>query len=174
VPYIPSLANQLQRVFRKNDCQLFFRAGQKLSNILCGKNKTHPPKDEKKGIYKLTCSCSATASYVGETRVNIKTRIKQHQDGIRTYDPNNQNQTNISGITRHASSCTNGSVNWDEPEILATFQDKDKSKLQKNLFVRESLEIRNQCTGPGQGLNDDYSKYVKTNAWGPLFNKMRK
>jgi hypothetical protein len=100
--------------------------------------------------------------------------MKQHQDGIRTYNPDDQNSTNISGITKHASSCTTGTINWDNPKILATFQDKDKGKLQKNLFIRESLEIRNQCTGPNRGLNDDFSKYVRTNAWGPLFEKMKK
>jgi replication-associated recombination protein RarA len=58
-------------------------------------------------------------------------------------------------------------------DVLATFQDKNKFKMQKNLFVRESLEIRRQNTGPGKGLNDDYSSYVKTYAWGPLFKKLR-
>jgi hypothetical protein len=176
MPYIPSLANQLQRIFRKNDCKLFFRSGPKLTNILCSGNKTQPPKLDKKGIYKLSCSCSPNASYVGETRVSIKTRVKQHKDGINTYDPDDSNAANqnVSGITRHASQCINGVIKWEEPEILATFQEKNKTKLQKDLFIRESLEIRYQNTGPGVGLNDDLSKYVKTHAWGPLFVKLRK
>jgi hypothetical protein len=100
--------------------------------------------------------------------------MKQHQDGIATVDPQNVNQPNVSGITRHASQCNTGTINWDDPEILCTFQDKNKAKLQKNLFVQESLQIRLQGTGPGSGLNDDFSKYVKTHAWGPLFTKLRK
>jgi hypothetical protein len=140
------------------------------------KNKTHPPKTDRKGVYKLSCSCSPSASYVGETRVSIKTRMRQHQDGIASYDPTmpvTDGATNVSGITKHASQCKNGTVDWENPEVLATFQDKNKFKMQKNLFVRESLEIRKQNTGPGKGLNDDYSSYVKTHAWGPLFKKLR-
>ena len=98
--------------------------------------------------------------------------MKQHKDGVASYDPGTPD-INVSGITKHASECTAGTVDWENPEILATFQEKEKSKLQKNLFIRESLEIRKQKTGPGMGLNDDYSKYVKTHAWGPVLNKLR-
>jgi hypothetical protein len=141
---------------------------------LCAANKTHPAKTDRKGIYKLTCSCSPSASYVGGTRVQIGTRVKQHKDGVAAYrnDPSaGDANPNVSGITKHASTCNNGTINWDEPVVLRNFQDKDNSKLQKNLFIRESLEIRKQNTGPG--LNDDFSKYVKTAAWGPVFNKLR-
>jgi hypothetical protein len=174
MPYIPSIANQLQRIFRKNDCKLFFRSGPKLGDILCKVNKTHPPPTDRKGVYKISCSCSTQASYVGETRVAIMTRMKQHRDGIASYNPQSSSSINVSGITKHASECRTGTINWDEPEVLATFQDKEKGKLQKNLFIRESLEIRKQETGPGKGLNDDFSKYVKTHAWGPILSKLRK
>jgi hypothetical protein len=174
VPYIPCLSKQLQRVFQKNDCQVFFRSGTSLKNLLCGANKTQPPKLERKGIYKLSCNCSPTASYVGETRVSFRTRVKQHKDGVANFNPETSNLANVSGITRHAAQCPNGKINWEDPEILATFQNKKKTKLQKDLFVRESLEIRHQKTGPARGLNDDFGKCVKTNAWGPLLEKIKR
>ena len=48
--YYPSLAKSLARVFTKADVQIAFRPAQKLGNILCRENKTHPSKLDLKGI----------------------------------------------------------------------------------------------------------------------------
>ena len=42
----------------------------------------------------------------------------------------------------HAHQCNHGQINWDKPEIIATFSQKNKNTLQKNLLVREKLEIK--------------------------------
>ena len=89
---------------------------------------------EQKGIYKISCSCSPNAAYVGETHVCFKTRMKQHRDGVASYDPARPNAANVSGITKHYSECASGTVDWEQPEILATFQEKNKNKLKKNLI----------------------------------------
>ena len=102
--------------------------------------------------------------------MSIEKRMKQHQEDISTYKP--ETAANVSGITRHAAECPVNDINWDNPTIYATFQNKNKRALQKDLFVRESLEIRHNESGPGKGLNDDYSSYVKTNAWAPLLKKI--
>ena len=70
------------------------------------------------------------------------------------FDQGGTKPNGISGISKHARHCREGSVNWDEPEIIATFNDKNKKALQQNLLIRESLEIRRQKTSTGQGLND--------------------
>ena len=75
-----------------------------------------------------------------------------------------------SGLSKHARHCTSGTIPWPEPKILATFNDKKKGALQKNLLIRESLEIRRQKTSTGDGLNDPQLS-VKTNAWDPLLQK---
>ena len=98
--------------------------------------------------------------------------MKQHQDDIQSYDPTLPSSANVSGITKHAAECPNNNINWDTPEILASFSNKNKSLLQKDLFIRESLEIRHHETGPRKGLNNDFSQYVKTNAWDPLLKKI--
>jgi hypothetical protein len=107
---------------------LFFKSGPKLGNLLCKNNKTRSAKiDQKEFIRKLSCSCSPNASYVGETHVSIRTRMKQHRDVVHSYNPDSPNAVNVSGITKHAHQCTSGTVNWTEPEILSTFQGKEKA-----------------------------------------------
>ena len=125
-----------------------------------------------KGIYKQSCSCSSDAVYIGETRVKISTRQKQHRDDVTSYESNPS--VNVSGLTKHAAECTDGKIDWENPTVLATFQDKKKTVLQQNLFIRESLEIRRHDaarTGLNE-RNDETSKFVKTTAWGPLLKKI--
>jgi len=63
-------------------------------------------------------------------------------------------------------------VSWEEPKVLSFFNDKNKNNLQKNLSIRESLEIRCQKTSTGDGLNDPQLA-VKSNAWDPILVKMK-
>ena len=63
-----------------------------------------------------------------------------------------------------------GDRDRDNPEILATFNDKPKNTLQYNCLVRESLEIRRLKTSRS-GLNDP-QLCVKTNAWDPILQRL--
>ena len=106
------------------------------------------------------------------THCKISKRQKQHRDDVTAYRENPD--MNVSGLTKHAAECNNGSIDWEKPKVLATFQDKKKTNLQQNLFIRESLEIRRHDaarTGLNE-RNDETSKFVKTTAWGPLLKKI--
>ena len=124
---------------------------------------------DKKGIYQLSCSCNDKAKYIGQTRVSFRTRMGQHLDDVTSSKP----EANISGISKHARNCPDGVINWEEPEIVATYSDKSKKSLQKNLLIRESLEIRRHKTSHGQGLNDP-QLCVRSNAWNPILQKIEK
>ena len=102
------------------------------------------------------------------TRVSFRTRMKQHADDVSS----NKLDANISGISKHARHCTEGTVNWDKPKILAVFSDKKKTTLQQNLLTRESLEIKQKNTTYGKGLNDP-QLYVRSNAWNPILQKLK-
>ena len=143
------------------------KPGPKLGDILCSANRTRPPPVEKKGVYEQSCSCSPNAKYIGQTRVNFKTRMAQHQSDVTS----NKLDENISGISKHARQCDRGSISWDEPKILSCFNDKNKKNLQRNLLICESLEIRRQKTSSGDGLNDPQLA-VKSNAWDPILVKL--
>ena len=90
----------------------------------------------------------------------------QHASDVTSNKPD----ANISGISKHARECS-GSIKWEEPRIIATFSDKNKGTLQRNLLIRESLEIRRHGTATGLGLNDPQLA-VKSRAWDPLLKKL--
>ena len=127
-----------------------------------------PPPIDKKGIYQQTCSCDPESTYIGQTRVSFKTHMSQHASDVTST----KLDENISGISKHARHCTTGNINWSEPKIIATYNDRTKSALQKNLLVRESLEIRRHGTTTGKGLNDP-QLCVKSNAWDPILKKLK-
>ena len=108
--YVPSLGNKLKRVFSKQNCQLFFKSGPKLGNLLSRSNKTQPPLLDKKGVYMHSCSCTSSGivpKYVGQTGVSFNARDKQHK-----YDVSSS-KANVSGISEHARMCQHGTVAWD-------------------------------------------------------------
>ena len=167
IPYVPSINRLLKRAFLSYGVDYHSKPGPKLGNLLCGPNKTRHPPLTQKGVYQLTCSCNPERKYVGQTRVSFRTRMSQHQKDVSS----SKSEQNISGISKHARECTSGDINWEEPEIVATFNDKKKTSLQQNLLIRESLEIRKQKTTRGLGLNDP-QLCVRTNAWDPILNKL--
>ena len=160
--------NKLKRE-RERSLDFHSKPGPKLGNVLCSNNKTRPPKYDQKGVYQLTCSCDPSAKYIGQTRVNFKTRMKQHHNDVTSQ----KHDENISGISKHARHCNNGTITWEEPQILSTFNEKNKRALQQNLLIRESLEIRKEGTSSQLGLNDP-QLCVRSNAWDPLLQKLKK
>ena len=114
----------------------FIRSKTGTYPMLTKQNKTR--KSRQKEVYQLKCFCDNNKSYNCQTRVCIRTRIKQNKSDICSKKP----ESTISGISKHARQCNHGQLNWDEPEIIATFSQKNIN-IKKNLLVRESLEIKN-------------------------------
>ena len=168
IPYIAAIDKKLKRAFLSNDVDYHSRPGPKLGDILCKANKTPTPPMELCGVYEQQCDCCPTAKYIGQTRVNFGTCMEQHRNDVFSNEPDKNN----SGISKHARHCTSGTINWDEPKILATFNDKSKKALQQNCLLRENLEIRRQKTAMGQGLNDP-QLFAKSNAWDPLLRELK-
>jgi hypothetical protein len=104
---------------------------------------------------------------VGETRVKVFSRLQQHKTAGEKGDADH------SGVSMHMTACP-GPIKWDDVEVLATLQHKNKLTLQRQLSIREALEIRRQGAEPNKGLNKDFGSYVKTKAWDPVFKKIGK
>ena len=64
--------------------------------------------------------------------------MKQHRSDVESKKADSE----LSGISKHARYCTHGKINWKTSEILEIEKEKNKFSLQKNLLVRESLEIK--------------------------------
>ena len=166
IPYIPGgTFHEIRRALNEAGVNTCATAGQKLGQVLCGKNKTHPDQKQKKGIYQLTCTCNDKNTYVGQTIRSIGKRCLEHKKA------SEKGNWQHSGISQHKETC-NQPVDWENPIVLKTMSGKNKKSLAYSLKVREALEIKRQNSGPGQGLNEDFGAYVKTTQWNPVFHTM--
>ena len=69
-----------QKAFTDNHVAFHTHSSTKLESILCHKQKKE--KMARKGVYSLNCSCDPKKVYIGQTRVNIATRMKQHKADV--------------------------------------------------------------------------------------------
>ena len=99
--------------------------------------------------------------------VNIATRMFQHKKDV---EPTKQNE-NISGIFKHARICSTGTICWESPTIIKTYNERNKKKLQSDLLIRESLEKKNNSIRKGY---NDPQLTVKSSAWDPLMKRIQK
>ena len=167
IPYIPGgLSNKIQRICHKAGCNVAFKPGAKLQNVLCSKNKWKPPPNEQKGVYCFECPNSGK-KYIGKTRRKIVTRALEHKKAAE------KGQWQHSGLTAHREHC-NAPIDWENPRILATMQSKNQKSLDFDLQIREALEIMRHDCGPGKGLNEDNGNYVKTDIWRPVFHRINR
>jgi len=73
-------------------------------------------------VYKLACTCGS--NYIGQTRRNLITRIKEHK-----FDQRSE-------VCKHLSANPTHHFNFKQPEILGSIVD------QKELYLLESLLIQ--------------------------------
>ena len=165
IQYIPEIAHQIKNTLTKAGINTTFTSGTSLKNLLCGKNKTHAPKEKRKGIYKYTCTCSDKAVYIGQTNRSYQARWKEHGKAVE------KEHWRYSGISQHLHHCSEP-YNEENFEPLHIMQDKKKRRLGYNLRMREAFEIRRHDTGPGKGLNEDNGAYLKTDIWDPVLKSL--
>ena len=151
----------MRKEFKKAGYKVVFKSGNNLNTIITSKNKTKLPRNSYPGVYKIPCEKHPENPYVGETKLQIRTRNKQHHDYAR------REKWDMSGAALHSKVCDG--LRWDQTETV---------KIEKNRFdrrVREALEIQyNKCGPKNGGMNLDIGQYVKTQFWTPLFSYLRK
>ena len=113
----------------------------------------------------MDCPCDSKSTYIGQTCRSIDTRIKEHRKAVE------KEKWPHSGLSQHKEFCKED-IDWENPTVVATMNNKNKKKLTYDLKIREALEIKRHDSGPGHGLNEDYGAYVKTGAWNPVFHQM--
>ena len=152
IPWIPQLGPRLRNIYKRYGIKTVFSSPPNLRTILCSKNKCRLPRNSHPGVYKLDCSCGA--SYIGETKKRVSTRISEHQ-----RDVFNGNWA-PTGVTEHSQTC-HGQFNWSDNVTLAVETDYRRRK------IREALEIRRHKST----LNRDKGSIMITDSWESFFYK---
>jgi len=100
-------------------------------NLLVRPQKDNLPKDSNKNVvYRLRCK-NCNASYVGQTKRRLTTRVTEHKNDI------NKKSSKHSVITEHRLEL-NHEIDWENPTIL------DKEKFYYRRLTSEMIHIKLQ------------------------------
>ncbi|KYN13987.1 hypothetical protein ALC57_13817, partial [Trachymyrmex cornetzi] len=128
-PHVKSISNKITNVINKADYLIGFRCINKLNKFI----KSQKDKDElvknNNVIYKINCD-NCNASYVGQTKRQLQTRIKEHRNNIRL------DQSNHSVITKHIKEY-NHTFNWEDVKIVDSESNYKKRNISEMIHIKE-------------------------------------
>ncbi|XP_065645651.1 uncharacterized protein LOC136076113 [Hydra vulgaris] len=125
LPWIPILSPKLRKIFRKAGYRAVFKSSANLKSLLTSRNKTKLPSNSHPGVYLIECECEQ--KYIGETKMKIATRTKQHQKNVF------EEKLEQSAIGHHKIKCS-CSIKWNQVKTLKV----EPKKFEKK--VREAIE----------------------------------
>lgn len=129
VPYIKGLSSNLSRILSDCGFDILHTVPKKLDCIIKrGKDYLNNLRQTQL-VYKINCSnCDAT--YIGQTKRHLLTRIKEHQSDIKKHDSNH------SVISKHRLSHQH-EFNWLKPEILHRENHLKKREIAEMFFIKK-------------------------------------
>ena len=99
--------------------------GQNLRSQLTRVKSTKPGHLQSDGVYILPCSCGRC--YIGQTKRQLRTRLKEHKNNIR--------YARINSVTDHWLTCNKG-FTWNGARFI------DRGRNTESRLIKETIAIR--------------------------------
>ena len=154
LPYIAGIGEDLRRVCRKYNIRTVFTTMCTIRRKLTNVKDADPSLKRSRVVYSIPCSCGL--KYIGETKRNLETRLKEHQTATI------RGETEKSAIAQHAWE-EQHQPQWNNIVIL------DHARNDNILLIKEAIHI----TSAGQHslLNRDQGTAI-ANCWRPFFKRV--
>ena len=152
LPYVKELSEDVSRFLQSTGMQSVYSIPKKL-NSLIRRVKDPLPLEEKIGVvYKINCA-NCSSSYIGQTKRQLDTRIKEHFNNIKVHN------SNYSVISNHR--LDNGhNFDWSAPEILHHEKYVGKREIAEMFFIKKFDNTIN-LQKDTENLNNVYEKLIK-------------
>jgi len=152
LPYVQPLSEFISSNIDKSKANIGFRCLNKLSRFI----KVHKDVDhtscKNNVIYKIACNnCDAT--YVGQTKRQLRTRIKEHKNNIKL------DQSKLCVISEHIIKF-NHSFDWDNVKILDCESKFYKKITSEMIHIKEQKASLN-LNSDTELLNESYFDILK-------------
>ena len=85
IPYIQGVSEAVTRILSDIDVQVYMKPFRTLRRILFHPKDRVPDDDKSNVVYKINCR-DCDASYVGETKRALKTRVSEHRRAVEKMD----------------------------------------------------------------------------------------
>lgn len=133
LPYAPGM-EVLKRRLEKLNIKLYFSYNRKLSSLV----PSHQNFQSRSVVYKIPCTC--TAQYVGETKVGLGKRMKQHDALIKKNDKDAHSEI----VQHHHKNRTKCRFDPSKATILDNETDWKKRKVKEAIYT-QILRSINKC-----------------------------
>ena len=138
IPYVVGMSEDIRRICREHNIRVAFRSSRTLRSMLSSVKVKVPAEKQSGLVYKIPCSCGKV--YLGETRMRLETRLKEHKDAC------GRGELEKSAIAEHAWT-HHHAIKWEETSMV------DRAIRRTELLLKEALSI--QLTPVGERLNRD-------------------
>lgn len=147
IPYVPLISEQFKRITKDLNVKLSYRSLNKMNSFIKVHKDSCPLSSRQNVVYRINCK-DCDASYVGQTKRQLNTRISEHKNHIR------RGMSGHSVITDHRIS-SNHDFDWDNVSVL------DNEPWLRKRLISEILHIKRQKNGLNlqtdtEGLPDMY------------------
>ncbi|KYN05244.1 hypothetical protein ALC62_03848 [Cyphomyrmex costatus] len=149
IPFVNSVSDKFKPIANIFTCKLAYTIPNTLKNFIKrGKDKLEYIHNQNV-VYKISCD-NCDASYVGQTKRQLKTRIHEHSSDI------NKTSKSPSVISNHRIE-KNHDFNWSKVEIL------DMEPSYKKRLISEMVHIKKQTHGINKQNDTESLPYCYTN-----------
>ena len=130
VPYIKGLSERLLRILKNHGLHVLYTVPKSLDCVIRrGKDRLDCFKQTNL-VYKINCgNCDAT--YIGQTKRHLETRIKEHKADIKKH------VSNHSVVSRHRTSYDH-EFEWHKTEILHCEKQVRKREIAEMFFIKQN------------------------------------
>jgi len=130
-PYIKKISEMIATTIDKSKYITGYRILNNLGKYIKVHKDINHTLTNNNVVYKIHCN-DCNASYVGQTKRQLKTRIKEHYNNIKLPS------SKPSVITEHIIKCSH-SFDWDNVEILDTESNYFKRSVSEMLHIKEQI-----------------------------------
>ncbi|KAL6417184.1 hypothetical protein ACFW04_014613 [Cataglyphis niger] len=150
LPFVEGLSDDIGRMIKNIGFTVVYNIPKKLNSLIKRGKDGLPSRTEV--VYKINCK-NCSASYIGQTKRHLSTRVKEHFNNIKMH------VSNLSVISKHKLEF-NHDFDWSAPDILRNEKHLKKREIAEMIFIKKFDNTINSQKDT-ENLNNIYDKLIK-------------
>jgi len=152
IPYVKTISESFQPITKKYGFDISYTIPNTLSRFIKRSKDRIDLFEISNCIYKINClNCNAT--YVGQTKRQLGTRLKEHRSDI------NKNKGLLSVVSNHRLN-DDHEMDWNQTEILDIESSYNKRIVSEMIFIKRQTNALNKQSDTDL-LPDSYVPIIK-------------
>ncbi|EZA61674.1 hypothetical protein X777_10506 [Ooceraea biroi] len=129
IPYIKNLSENIERILRGVGFKVLFTIPKKLDRMIRRGKDTLPKDKQTNVVYRINC-LQCDASYVGQTKRHVETRLKEHRADVKKV------VSDQSVVSKHRLTF-NHEFDWSDPDVLHRDAFNRRREIAEMYFIKK-------------------------------------